>query len=100
MTTSPPFSLSCRAISSPIPELPPVTSARTSESFMGGFYVSLNHPGLGGAIEDPARSGLVHLDEVKGVHAREHLRFDGQHRAVSAQLAAGDLSRLLRKPEA
>src|SRR5258708_18843012 len=40
MTTSPPFSFSCRAISNPIRELPPVTSARTSESFMRGFYVS------------------------------------------------------------
>src|SRR5437763_16308566 len=27
-------------MSNPIPELPPVTSARTSESFMRGFYVS------------------------------------------------------------
>src|SRR3954451_18818300 len=40
-TTSPPRSFSCFAISNPIPELPPVTSARTSVSFMRRFYVSL-----------------------------------------------------------
>src|SRR3954452_23891876 len=40
-TTSAPHSFSCFAISNPIPELPPVTSARTSVSFMRRFYVSL-----------------------------------------------------------
>src|SRR3954452_13208707 len=40
-TTSAPRSFSCFAISNPIPELPPVTSARTSVSFMPRFYVSL-----------------------------------------------------------
>src|SRR4051795_7614758 len=40
-TTSPPRSFNCFAISNPIPELPPVTSARTSVSFMPRFYVSL-----------------------------------------------------------
>src|SRR5258708_946706 len=79
MTTSAPFSLNCRAISNPIPELPPVTSARTSVSFMRRFYVSLavlfiQHPRLRGAIEDPTRTGLVHFDQVESRHTWEHLR--------------------------
>src|SRR4051812_19196220 len=39
-TTSAPRSFNSFAISNPIPELPPVTSARMSESFMRRFYVS------------------------------------------------------------
>src|SRR5216684_1988067 len=60
----------------------------------------VDQPRLRGPIEDPTLPFLDHTDQEEGVLPFEQLGFDVQHRAVAAELAAGDLSGLLRQPEA
>src|SRR3954453_19032629 len=73
-TTSAPPSFNCFAISNPIPELPPVTSARTSVSFMRRFYVSLaTARRVGGSArgrEEIVRDACV-LASRAAAHARD-----------------------------
>src|SRR3954447_24102374 len=78
-TTSAPRSFNCLAISNPIPELPPVTSARTSVSFMRRFYVSLAAAARLGGGRERRRKQLVCgagvLASRPASHAREtHLQ--------------------------
>src|SRR4051794_5503494 len=72
-TTSAPRSFNCFAISNPIPELPPVTSARTSVSFMRRFYVSLaTARSVGGSAR--GREELVRDAGVLASRAAAHAR--------------------------
>src|SRR4051812_28034683 len=81
-TTSAPPSFNCFAISNPIPELPPVTSARTSVSFMRRFYVSLAAARrVGGSAR--GREELVREAGVLAARATAHVR-DAQLQPVVA----------------